>query len=66
MLAILTVAAAGLAAGAVHVLMGADHLAAVAPLAAGSRRRAWRAGFRWGVGHAGGVGSIAVVALTLR
>ena len=66
MLAILTVAAAGLAAGAVHVLMGADHLAAVAPLAAGSRRRAWRAGFRWGVGHAGGVGIIAVVALTLR
>lgn len=65
-IAVLAVAAAGLAAGAVHVLMGADHLAAVAPLAAGSRGRAWRAGFRWGMGHAGGVGIVAVAAMTLR
>lgn len=66
MIALLAVAAAGLAAGAVHVAMGADHLAAVAPLAAGSRGRAWRAGLRWGVGHAGGVGIVAVVAMALR
>lgn len=65
--AVLAVAAAGLAAGAIHVLMGADHLAVVAPLAARSRPgRAWSAGFRWGLGHAGGVGIVAVVAMTLR
>lgn len=57
---------AGLAAGSVHVVSGADHLAAVAPLAAASRRRAWRAGAGWGVGHAGGVALVAVSAFALR
>lgn len=63
---LVTVALAGFAAGAAHVLMGADHLAAVAPLAVRGRRRAWRAGFRWGVGHAGGVAVVGLAALALR
>lgn len=49
-----------------HVLIGADHLAAVAPLAVEGRRRAWRAGVRWGVGHAGGVTLVGLGALALR
>lgn len=48
---------AGLSAGALHVLSGPDHLAAVAPLAEadGDRRSAWRTGLAWGLGHGGGV-----------
>lgn len=57
---------AGLAAGAVHVLAGPDHLAAVAPLAADGRDRPWRAGLMWGTGHASGVLLVGVGALLLR
>jgi len=57
---------AGVLAGAIHVLAGADHLAALAPLAAADRRRAWRAGLRWGIGHAGGVAIVATLAFVLR
>lgn len=48
-------ALAGVAAGAFHVLAGPDHLAAVAPMAVGDERPAWRAGFAWGLGHTTGV-----------
>ncbi len=57
---------AGFVAGALHVFMGPDHLAAVAPLSADEPRRAWRLGLRWGLGHASGVGLIALVAFFLR
>ena len=66
MIGLLAAALAGLLAGGVHVLIGADHLAAVAPLAVESRTQAWRAGFRWGVGHAGGVALVGLAALALR
>lgn len=66
MLAPLAAALAGLLAGAGHVLLGADHVAAVAPLAIQGRRRAWCAGLRWGVGHAGGVTIVGLAALGLR
>jgi hypothetical protein len=62
----LAAALAGLLAGGIHVLIGADHRAAVAPLAVEGGRRAWRAGFRWGVGHAGGVTLVGLAALALR
>ena len=45
----------GLFAGFLHVLMGPDHLAAVAPRAALRGRDAWRSGLRWGIGHSSGV-----------
>jgi len=48
--------AAGLAAGALHVVSGPDHLAALAPLAVDDRRRATLLGFRWGLGH--GLGAV--------
>jgi ABC-type nickel/cobalt efflux system permease component RcnA len=56
----------GLVAGAIHVVSGPDHLAAIAPFAAESQRRAWDVGLRWGVGHAGGVLFIGVLSLLLR
>ena len=52
---------AGLGAGAIHVLSGPDHLAAVLPLASARPVRAWRVGATWGVGH--GVGVLALGAL---
>lgn len=57
---------AGLVAGGAHVLAGADHVAAVAPLAADGEHRAWRVGFRWGSGHAVGVAIVGGAAVALR
>ena len=57
---------AGLVAGFVHVLAGPDHLAAIAPYAVEAKRRAWRTGVRWGLGHASGVLSVGLVILVLR
>jgi ABC-type nickel/cobalt efflux system permease component RcnA len=58
---------AGFVAGAIHVLSGPDHMAAIAPLAADQRAgRAWRTGFRWGVGHSAGVATVGLVFLLLR
>jgi hypothetical protein len=56
---------AGLAAGLLHVFAGPDHLAAVAPLAAGGDRRQWRTGLQWGIGHTAGVVLIAALLLLL-
>ena len=62
MLAIL----AGGAAGLLHVLSGPDHLAAVAPISLQGREQSWKTGFRWGLGHAGGVVLVGVLSLLLR
>ncbi len=65
-LAMLAAGGAGCLAGALHVIAGPDHLAAVAPLASRSRIGAWRAGLRWGVGHSAGVLAVGAAALALR
>ena len=62
---VLTALSAALA-GAVHVLSGPDHLAAVAPVAIADRERGWLAGWTWGLGHASGVVVVAVLAVLLR
>jgi hypothetical protein len=59
-------ALSGAVAGLFHVLSGPDHLAAIAPLAASDRSRAWRAGWTWGFGHASGVVVVAALAVILR
>ena len=59
-------ALAGLAAGFFHALSGPDHLAAVAPLAAGGDRAAWRSGFTWGAGHTAGVLVVGLLLLVFR
>jgi hypothetical protein len=57
----------GALAGAVHVLSGPDHLAAVTPLAIARRRGSWLTGWMWGVGHASGVTAVAAaLAVLLR
>lgn len=56
----------GLAAGVLHVLLGPDHLAALAPLALGRREGALRAGLRWGLGHAAAVGLLSASVLLAR
>ena len=57
---------AGLFAGALHVVGGPDHLAAVAPLSADRGAGAARLGFRWGVGHSGGVILVGLITLFVR
>lgn len=56
----------GLLAGAVHVVTGVDHLAALLPLSVGRRARAWGVGARWGLGHSAGVTVIGLLAVLLR
>ena len=71
----LLAAAAGLATGLVHVLSGPDHLAAVAPMAAGTpgdpvppagSQASWRAGLQWGLGHSAGVVLIGLLLIAVR
>jgi len=45
----------GLAAGAIHVVSGADHMVAMAPSAIQKPRLALMEGLKWGVGHSAGV-----------
>ncbi len=48
----------GALAGAGHVLLGPEHLAALAPFSIDAGRRAWAIGLRWGIGHAAGIGIV--------
>ncbi len=59
-------ALAGLTAGATHALSGADHLAAVLPLASEAPDRGPRIGLSWGLGHGLGTVALSAVALVLR
>lgn len=56
----------GFLAGSIHILTGADHLAAIAPLAIKQHRQSWLLGAHWGMGHASGVGVAFVIVLLLR
>ena len=62
----MTIALAGLLAGVLHVLLGPDHLAAVAPLAVADRARSWWTGIRWGLGHCTGVAGVGLLMLVAR
>ena len=62
MLAALT----GALAGALHVVVGPDHLAAIAPLALVDRRRATRVGASWGLGHGLGVALLGLLGMAIR
>ncbi|PIV50077.1 MAG: nickel transporter [Flavobacteriaceae bacterium CG02_land_8_20_14_3_00_34_13] len=42
---------AGLIAAMLHVITGPDHLAAVIPFAIESKKKAWKIGLFWGIGH---------------
>lgn len=60
------IALSGLVAGAVHVVTGIDHMAALVPLSVGRHLKALRTGAVWGLGHSTGVLAVGAVALMLR
>ena len=62
----LAIIGSGLAAGLVHVYMGADHLAALMPISHNKRCRAGWLGMRWGLGHSVGVILVAIAFVALR
>jgi hypothetical protein len=62
----MTLALVGLVAGAVHVLSGPDHLAAIAPYAVTDKARSWLTGIRWGLGHTAGVLGVGLLVLVTR
>ena len=56
----------GIAAGAIHVVGGADHLVAMAPVAMRHPRIALRNGLAWGMGHSVGVLLLSAIAIFLK
>jgi len=56
----------GVVAGIVHVLIGPDHLAAVAPFTVTNKIRPWLVGFWWGIGHTSGVWLVGIIVFSLR
>jgi ABC-type nickel/cobalt efflux system permease component RcnA len=57
---------AGLIASILHVLTGPDHLAAVIPFAIESKKKAWKIGLFWGIGHLMGMLSIGILFLIFK
>lgn len=57
---------AGLLASVLHVITGPDHLAAVMPFAIESKRKAWKIGLFWGIGHIVGMLLIGVLFMVFR
>ena len=56
----------GVAAGAVHVVGGADHLVAMAPFSLNKPMASPRSSLAWGVGHSAGVVVLALVAIGIK
>ena len=56
----------GVAAGAVHVVGGADHLVAMAPFSLTRPLSACRSALAWGAGHSAGVVVLALIAIGLK
>ena len=56
----------GLIAAMLHVITGPDHLAAVTPFAIESKKKAWKVGVFWGLGHLLGMSLIGVLFLLLE
>ena len=49
-----------------HVITGPDHLAAVVPFAIESKKKAWKIGLFWGIGHLVGMLSIGVLFVVFK
>ena len=56
----------GFAAGAVHVVSGADHMVAMAPSAIRKPRLALMDGLAWGVGHSAGVLILSILGILAK
>ncbi len=57
---------AGILASMLHVISGPDHLAAVTPLVIETKRKAWKIGLAWGLGHLIGMLLIGVLFLVFK
>jgi len=57
---------AGLLASMLHVIMGPDHIAAVIPFAIESKRKAWKIGLYWGIGHIFGMIIIGILFMLFK
>ena len=57
---------AGIIAAILHVISGPDHLAAVTPFAIESKKKAWKVGLFWGIGHLLGMLSIGILFLAFK
>ena len=57
---------AGIIAAMLHVISGPDHLAAVTPFAIESKKKAWKVGLFWGIGHLLGMLSIGILFLLFK
>ncbi len=57
---------AGIIASMLHVISGPDHLAAVTPLVIESKKRAWKIGLSWGLGHIAGMLLIGILFLIFK
>ena len=56
----------GFAAGAVHVVSGADHMVAMAPSAIRKPRLALKDGLAWGLGHSAGVLILSILGILAK
>ncbi len=56
----------GIVASSLHVITGPDHLAAVTPLAIENKKRSWRVGLFWGLGHILGMLLIGVLFMLFK
>ena len=57
---------AGLLASMLHVIMGPDHIAAVLPFVIEAKRKAWKVGLFWGIGHIFGMLFIGLLFLLFK
>ena len=57
---------AGFLAAVLHVISGPDHLAAITPLAIEARKKVWRIGLFWGIGHLSGMIFIGILFFLFR
>ena len=56
----------GFAAGAVHVVSGADHMVAMAPASIRKPRVALIDGLAWGIGHSAGVLILSILGILAK
>ena len=56
----------GVLASMLHVISGPDHLAAVTPLVIETKRKAWKIGIAWGLGHLIGMLLIGILFLLFK
>ncbi|MDO4763992.1 MAG: sulfite exporter TauE/SafE family protein [Flavobacteriaceae bacterium] len=57
---------AGTIGAMLHVVSGPDHLVAVAPFAIEEKKKAWKIGLMWGIGHLAGMLAIGVLVLLFK